>query len=78
MSAATSYELRNTGTIKSPFITGEGAMLLAAACAGDSSAFERLITPHWDCLFRTTQRILRNREEAEDAVQAGFSTRSAI
>jgi RNA polymerase sigma-70 factor, ECF subfamily len=72
MSAATSYELRNTGTIKSPFITGEEATLLAAARAGDSSAFERLIMPHWDGLFRTTQRILRNREDAEDAVQTAF------
>ena len=72
MSAATSYELGNTGTIKSPFITGEEATLLAAACAGDSSAFERLIMPHWDGLFRTTQRILRNREDAEDAVQTAF------
>jgi RNA polymerase sigma-70 factor (ECF subfamily) len=28
--------------------------------------------PHWDGLFRTTQRILRNREDAEDAVQTAF------
>ena len=72
MSAATSYELRNSESINSPFITGEEATLLAAARNGDSAAFERLIMPHWDGLFRMTQRILRNREDAEDAVQTAF------
>jgi RNA polymerase sigma-70 factor (ECF subfamily) len=28
--------------------------------------------PHWDALLRVTQRILRNREDAEDAVQTAF------
>jgi RNA polymerase sigma-70 factor (ECF subfamily) len=28
--------------------------------------------PHWDALLRATQRILRNREDAEDAVQTAF------
>jgi RNA polymerase sigma-70 factor, ECF subfamily len=28
--------------------------------------------PHWDTLLRITQRILRNREDAEDAVQTAF------
>ena len=72
MSAATSYELRNSEAIQSPFITGEEATLLASARAGDSAAFERLIMPHWDGLLRITQRILRNREDAEDAVQTAF------
>lgn len=72
MSAATSCELRNSETINSIFITEEEATLLAAAWNGDSAAFERLIMPHWDGLFRMTQRILRNREDAEDAVQTAF------
>jgi RNA polymerase sigma-70 factor, ECF subfamily len=28
--------------------------------------------PHWNALLRVTQRILRNREDAEDAVQTAF------
>jgi RNA polymerase sigma-70 factor (ECF subfamily) len=28
--------------------------------------------PHWDALLHVTQRILRNREDAEDAVQTAF------
>jgi RNA polymerase sigma-70 factor (ECF subfamily) len=28
--------------------------------------------PHWDALLRITQRILRNREDAEDAVQTAI------
>jgi RNA polymerase sigma-70 factor, ECF subfamily len=46
--------------------------LLASARAGDSAAFECLVVPHWDTLLRITQRILRNREDAEDAVQTAF------
>jgi RNA polymerase sigma-70 factor, ECF subfamily len=30
------------------------------------------VMPHWDVLLRVTQRILRNREDAEDAVQTAF------
>jgi RNA polymerase sigma-70 factor (ECF subfamily) len=71
MSAATNYELNDRATV-GPFITNEEATLLASARAGDSAAFERLVTPHWDALLRVTQRILRNREDAEDAVQTAF------
>ncbi len=63
MSAATTYE-RNEPS----FIPNEEAALLASARAGDSAAFECLVMPHWDALQRVTQRILRNREDAEDAV----------
>lgn len=72
MSAATSYELYDPASIGSPFITEEEATLLAAARAGDSAAFECLVRPHWNALLRTTQRILRNREDAEDAVQTAL------
>ena len=43
--------------------------LLGCALAGSSEAFDRLVKPHWDALVRVTQRILRNREDAEDSVQ---------
>lgn len=72
MSAATSYELNDPTTIGPPFVTAEEATLLASARAGDSAAFECLVMPHWDALLRVTQRILRNREDAEDAVQTAL------
>jgi RNA polymerase sigma-70 factor (ECF subfamily) len=72
MSAATNYELNDAATVGPSFITSEEATLLASARAGDSSAFECLVMPHWDALLRVAQRILRNREDAEDAVQTAF------
>jgi len=72
MSAATSYQLDDPGSIGSPFITKEEATLLASARAGDSAAFECLVMPHWEVLLRITQRILRNREDSEDAVQTAL------
>lgn len=72
MSAAATYELPDPASIGSPSITEEEASLLASARAGDSAAFECLVIPHWDALLRTTQRILRNREDAEDAVQTAL------
>lgn len=72
MSAPTSYELSDPATISASRITGEEAALLASARAGDSAAFECLVMPHWESLLRVTQRIVRNREDAEDAVQTAF------
>lgn len=72
MSAATNYDLNDAATLGPPFITSEEATLLASARAGDSAAFECLVMPHWDALLRVAQRILRNREDAEDAVQTAF------
>jgi len=72
MSAATNFELNNAATIGASFIAREETTLLASARAGDSAAFECLVMPHWDALLRVTQRILRNREDAEDAVQTAF------
>jgi RNA polymerase sigma-70 factor (ECF subfamily) len=46
--------------------------LLACARAGNERAFEELVMPHWDVLLRATKRILRNREDAEDAVQTAL------
>jgi RNA polymerase sigma-70 factor, ECF subfamily len=46
--------------------------LLNCARAGNAEAFEKLVKPHWDVLFRVTQRILRNREDAEDALQTAL------
>ena len=72
MSAVTNYELSDAAIVGSSFIPTEESTLLASARAGDSAAFECLVMPHWDALLRVTQRILRNREDAEDAVQTAF------
>lgn len=72
MSAATSYVSSDPASIGTQSITEEEASLLISARAGDSVAFECLVMPHWDALLRTTQRILRNREDAEDAVQTAL------
>jgi RNA polymerase sigma-70 factor (ECF subfamily) len=72
MSAVTNYELNDAGTVEPSFITSEEATLLASARAGDPAAFECLVMPHWASLLRATQRILHNREDAEDAVQTAF------
>src|ERR1700757_3709250 len=69
MSSAITYERNDAGVIRSSFIGSEEATLLASAIAGDSGAFESLVMPHWGALLRVSQRILRNREDAEDAVQ---------
>jgi RNA polymerase sigma factor (sigma-70 family) len=43
--------------------------LLEAARRGESSAFERLCAPNKARMFQTLQRITKNREDAEDALQ---------
>jgi RNA polymerase sigma-70 factor, ECF subfamily len=62
-------EISNGG---SSFLTNEEEHLLARARAGNAAAFESLVMPHRDAIFRLTKRILRNREDAEDAVQTAF------
>jgi RNA polymerase sigma-70 factor, ECF subfamily len=71
MSAGTNYELNDATTV-GPLFISEEATLLASARAGDSAAFECLAMPHWNALLGVTQRILRNREDAEDGVQTAF------
>jgi RNA polymerase sigma factor (sigma-70 family) len=46
--------------------------LLTCARAGNADAFEKLIEPHLNGLLRVTERILRNREDAEDTVQTAL------
>lgn len=58
--------------LQSSFVTKEEQSLLASARAGDPLAFANLVMPHRDAILRRVQRILRNREDAEDAVQTAF------
>jgi RNA polymerase sigma-70 factor, ECF subfamily len=60
------------GQVRSSIVTKEEESLLARARAGDTAAFASLVMPHRDGILRLTQRILRNREDAEDAVQTAF------
>ena len=46
--------------------------LVAAAQAGDISAFETLVGRYERKIFRLTQNITQNREDAEDAMQEAF------
>ena len=48
------------------------AALVAAAKAGDISAFETLVGRYERKIFRLTQNITQNREDAEDAMQEAF------
>jgi RNA polymerase sigma-70 factor (ECF subfamily) len=60
------------GQVRSSFVPTDEENLLACARAGDAAAFASLVMPHRDGILRLTQRILRNREDAEDAVQTAF------
>jgi RNA polymerase sigma-70 factor (ECF subfamily) len=50
----------------------EDRRLLAAAAAGDDSAFEAVSRRHWAQVASVCRRLLRNPEDAEDAVQETF------
>ena len=60
------------GLVRLPSLRKEEESLLARARAGDTAAFASLVMPHRDGILRLTQRILHNREDAEDAVQSAF------
>jgi RNA polymerase sigma-70 factor, ECF subfamily len=50
----------------------EDQELIKRAMAGDSEAQSRLFTTHTPQLYRVAFNVLRNREDAEDAVQDGW------
>ncbi len=60
------------GALDSASATAEDRVLVALAKSGSSSAFGELYERHRLQLFRSALRILRNREDAEDAVQRSF------
>ena len=53
-------------------VADEDALLVAAAKARDTRAFELLVERHERKIFLMAQRITRNREDAEDVVQQSF------
>ncbi len=58
--------------LPSQVVKADEPVLVAAAKAGDVSAFETLVSRYERKIFRLTQNITQNREDAEDAMQEAF------
>src|SRR5258708_5167303 len=63
---------KTTSSSANRLVAEEDALLVAAAKARDTRAFELLVERHERMIFSTAQRITRNREDAEDVVQQSF------
>jgi len=61
-----------THTLPSQVVKADEPVLVAAAKAGDISAFDTLVNRYERKIFRLTQNITQNREDAEDAMQEAF------
>jgi len=59
-------------SLPSQVVKADEPILVAAAKAGDESAFETLVGRYERKIFRLTQNITQNREDAEDAMQEAF------
>ena len=59
-------------TLPSQVVKADEPILVAAAKSGDVSAFEALVNRYERKIFRLTQNITQNREDAEDAMQEAF------
>ena len=58
--------------LPSQVVKDDEPILVAAAKAGDISAFETLVGRYERKIFRLTQNITQNREDAKDAMQEAF------
>jgi RNA polymerase sigma-70 factor, ECF subfamily len=58
--------------LPSQIVKDDEPALVKAAKAGDISAFETLVGRYERKIFRLTQNITQNREDAEDAMQESF------
>ena len=58
--------------LPSQVVKEDEPMLVSAAQAGDLRAFETLVNRYERKIFRLTQNITQNREDAEDAMQEAF------
>src|SRR5260221_4556529 len=61
-----------TSSSRNHLVAEENAALVAGAKTGDARAFELLVERHERMIFSMAQRLTRNREDAEDAVQQSF------
>ena len=62
----------NATSSSANLVAKEDALLVAAAKARDTRAFELLVERHERKIFLMAQRITRNREDAEDVLQQSF------
>ena len=58
--------------VPSQIVKDDEPALVSAAQAGDVRAFETLVNRYEGKIFRLTQNITQNREDAEDAMQEAF------
>jgi len=58
--------------LPSQVVKDDEPLLVAAAKSGDIAAFETLVGRYEHKIFRLTQNITQNREDAEDAMQEAF------
>jgi RNA polymerase sigma-70 factor (ECF subfamily) len=58
--------------LPSQVVKDDEPLLVAAAKSGDIPAFETLVSRYEHKIFRLTQNITQNREDAEDAMQEAF------
>jgi RNA polymerase sigma-70 factor (ECF subfamily) len=72
--ASRKLHLSTTGRkpLPSTIVRDDESALVAAAKAGDSSAFEELVNRYEGKIFRLTQNITQNPSDAEDAMQDAF------
>ena len=61
-----------TSSSANRLVAEEDALLVSAAQARDTRAFELLVERHERRIFLMAQRMTRNREDAEDVVQQSF------
>ena len=62
----------SAGFESAPSGDGDEAALLAALRAGDDGAYRRLVTDYGGRLLAVARRILRNEDDARDALQEAF------
>jgi RNA polymerase sigma-70 factor, ECF subfamily len=65
-------EAKATSSSANRLVAEEDALLVAAAKARDTRAFELLVERNERKIFSMAHRITRNREDAEDVVQQSF------
>ncbi len=72
--ASGTFHLSTTGRkpLPSTIVRDDESALVAAAKAGDASAFEELVNRYETKIFRLTQNITQNASDAEDAMQDAF------
>ncbi len=72
MSASKLNPLPSRTPLPSQVVKDDEGSLVAAAKAGDISAFETLVGRYERKIFRLAQNITQNREDAEDVMQESF------